>query len=84
MKNIALAAIAALTLTACEEVQKAAEDQARNEVSERVDAAESELRKRLDVDDTLDTALNKIDEAEAATNEAAARVDAARNAIEGQ
>ncbi len=84
MNKIALVAIAACNLSACEQVQKAAEDQARNEVSERVDAAEGELRNRLDVDNRLDTALNKIDEAEAATNEAAARVDAAREAVEGR
>lgn len=75
MKRAALIAFAAIAVTGCSDVQGIVEDQIRNEVSERADRVENNVRNSLDVDnrindarnssrDYLDRANNSLDEAE--------------------
>ena len=63
LKKIALI-LALLPLGACDVLQQGAEDRVRNEISERVDVAENEIRSRTDehLNSVAPELSNQIDE----------------------
>lgn len=72
MKKIALI-LAFLPLAACDALQQTAEDQVRNEISERADAAENEIRSRADehlntlapeLSNRIDDVQNRVEDAQ--------------------